>query len=113
MLAGLAPAALDRFLATPLEAFTPATLTDREALRERLRDVLRDGYAWVRDEFSEGLASVAAPVVDGDGEVLAAVHVHGPSFRFPASGTRERVTERVTRAAGRISEELRTGRRRA
>ena len=32
MLAGLAPAALDRFLATPLEAFTPATLVDPETL---------------------------------------------------------------------------------
>ena len=111
MLAGLAPAALDRFLAMPLEAFTPATLVDPEALRERLREVLRDGHAWVRDEFSEGLASVAAPVVDGDGEVLAAVHVHGPSYRFPAPGTRERVNERVARAAQRISKDLREGSR--
>ena len=111
MLASLAPAPLDRFLATPLEAFTPATVVDPEALRERLREILRDGYAWVRDEFSEGLASIAAPVVDDEGEVLAAVHVHGPSYRFPASGTREGVTERVARAAGRISAELRTGRR--
>ena len=111
MLAGLAPAALERFLATPLEAFTPATARrPRGPARAPSRDVLRDGYAWVRDEFSEGLASVAAPVVDGDGEVLAAVHVHGPSYRFPASGTRERVTERVIRAAGRISAELRSTR---
>jgi DNA-binding IclR family transcriptional regulator len=112
MLAGLGPAALDRFLATPLESFTPATLTDPEALRERLRDVLRDGYAWVRDEFSEGLASVAAPIVAGDGDVLAAIHVHGPSYRFPAPGTRERVTERVVRAAARIAAGLRAPRSR-
>jgi IclR family pca regulon transcriptional regulator len=110
MLAGLAPAALDRFLATPLESFTPATVTDAGALRERLAHVTVDGYAWVRDEFSEGLASVAAPIRARDGDVLAAVHVHGPSYRFPASGTRERVTERVTRAAGRISAELQTAR---
>ena len=38
MLAGLAPAALERFLATPLESFTPATVVDPEALRERLRE---------------------------------------------------------------------------
>ncbi|HEU5204032.1 MAG TPA: IclR family transcriptional regulator [Candidatus Limnocylindrales bacterium] len=110
MLAGLAPAALDRFLATPLESFTPATITDAAELRERLAHVKIDGYAWVRDEFSEGLASVAAPIRATDGDVLAAVHVHGPSYRFPASGTRERVTERVVRAASRISAELRTAR---
>jgi DNA-binding IclR family transcriptional regulator len=110
MLAGLAPAALDRFLATPLESFTPATLTDAAALRERLAQVTADGYAWVRDEFSEGLASVAAPIL-GPSDVLAAVHVHGPSYRFPAPGTRERVTERVVRAAARISADLREGTR--
>ena len=61
MLAGLAPAALDRFLATPLESFTPATVVDPEALRERLRDVLRDGYAWVRDEFSDSPWPIGDP----------------------------------------------------
>jgi DNA-binding IclR family transcriptional regulator len=111
MLAGLTPVALDRFLATPLESFTPATLTDATALRERLAQVTVDGYAWVRDEFSEGLASVAAPIRAPDGEVLAAIHVHGPSYRFPASGTRERVTERVVRTAARISADLREGTR--
>jgi DNA-binding IclR family transcriptional regulator len=111
MLAGLPPVALDRFLATPLESFTPATLTDSSALRERLRLVTADGYAWVRDEFSEGLASVAAPIRAPGGEVLGAVHVHGPSYRFPASGTRERVTERVVRAAARIAADLREGTR--
>jgi hypothetical protein len=68
MLAGLTPVALDRFLATPLESFTPATLTDATALRERLAQVTVDGYAWVRDEFSEGLASVAAPIRAPDGK---------------------------------------------
>lgn len=107
ILAALAPEALDRFLAAPLEAFTPATIVDPAALRERLREVQRDGHAWVRDEFTEGLASVAAPVVGADGEVVGAVHVHGPSYRFPAAGTEARITERVVRAAARISDDLR------
>ena len=38
----------------PLERLTPRTLTDPDALRERLRAVQLDGYAWVRDEFAEG-----------------------------------------------------------
>ena len=106
MLAGLVPAALDRFLATPLESFTPATLTDAAALRERLANVTVDGYAWVRDEFSEGLASVAAPVRAPDGEVLAAIHVHGPSYRFPAPRSEARVAAAVRAAAREISERL-------
>jgi DNA-binding IclR family transcriptional regulator len=109
ILAGLPPAALDRFLAAPLESYTPATITDPGTLRDRLREVLLAGHAWVRDEFSEGIASVAAPIAGPDGEVVGAIHVHGPSYRFPAPGTRDRITERIVRTAARISEELRSG----
>ena len=45
------------------------TLVDRGALRERLRAIRRDGYAWVREEFDEGINSVAAPIADASGEV--------------------------------------------
>jgi DNA-binding IclR family transcriptional regulator len=103
MLAHALPAALERYTARPLESFTPSTITDPTALVDRLRRVQLDGFAWVRDEFADGLASVAAPVVGPDGEVAAAVHVHGPSYRFPAPGTEEGVAERVVRTAARIA----------
>jgi DNA-binding IclR family transcriptional regulator len=107
MLAALPSDALDRFLGAGLEAFTPATIVDAAALRERLAAVRSAGHAWVRDEFAEGIASVAAPVTGPDGAVVAAIHVHGPSYRFPAPGTRQQVTERVLRAAAQIASGLR------
>ncbi|OGO57444.1 MAG: hypothetical protein A2V84_06800, partial [Chloroflexi bacterium RBG_16_70_13] len=67
--------ALARYLAEPLERFTPNTRTDAGALLERLRDVRREGHAWVREEFAIGITSVAAAVAGADGEVVAAVHV--------------------------------------
>ena len=36
-----------------------------------------------------GISSVAAPIADARGEVVAAVHVHGPSYRFPAAGAED------------------------
>ena len=111
MLAALPAEALERFLVAPLEAFTPATIVDPAALRERLALVRRDGHAWVRDEFAEGIASVAAPIAGSNGDIIGAIHVHGPSYRFPASGTRERVTERVVRTADQIADVLRRGTR--
>jgi DNA-binding IclR family transcriptional regulator len=107
ILASLPIPALERFLAGSLEAFTASTITDADILRQRLEDVRREGVAWVRDEFTEGLASVAAPVAAEDGEIIGAIHVHGPAYRFPASGTEARVTERVIRAASRITADLR------
>lgn len=103
LLAHLPSPTLDAFLARPLERFTDRTVTDAAAIRDRLVAVRRDGYAWVHEEFAEGLNSVAAPVADQAGDVVAAVHVHGPSYRFPASGSETEIGGRVGFAAARIA----------
>jgi DNA-binding IclR family transcriptional regulator len=100
-------AALERYLDGPIEPFTELTIVDPVALRERLHDVRRDGYAWAREEFDRGISSVAAPIADASGEVIAAVHLHGPSYRFPAPGTELAVAERVVAAAAHIANGLR------
>jgi len=50
---------------------------------------------------------VAAPIADANGEVVAAVHVHGPSYRFPVPGTERDIAEEVVAAAARIAGSLR------
>ena len=107
LLAHFPPASLERFLARPMEAFTPATMIDPAPLRERLREVQRDGYAWVFGEFSVGINSVAAGVSNEDGEVVAALHLHGPSYRFPAPGSEARIGAEVVAAAARVSARIR------
>lgn len=108
-LAQLAAPVLARYLAEPLEAFTPRTLTDASALLDRLREIRRDGHAWVRDEYAVGISSVAAPVADARAEVVATVHAHGPSYRFPAPGVDDQVAAAVRAAAARIGARLRAG----
>ncbi len=103
MLASWPEAELERFLDRPLERFTPRTMTDPSALRERLGQVKLDGYAWVHEEFAEGLNSVAAPIVDATESVVAALHVHGPSYRFPSSGSPRELARRVVLTADRIA----------
>jgi DNA-binding IclR family transcriptional regulator len=106
-LAHMMGAAVERYLAQPRVEFTARTITDSAALRERLRQVQLDGFAWVREEFAEGLNSIAAPVAGDGGEIVAAVHLHGPSYRFPVAGSEARITELVVTAAGRLSARLR------
>ncbi|MGJ5949652.1 IclR family transcriptional regulator domain-containing protein [Streptomyces neyagawaensis] len=68
-----------------LEALTPRTVTrptDLEAILERVRD---DGYALVDDELEEGLRSIAVPVRDREGVVVAAINVHMHSGRGSAA----------------------------
>ena len=106
-LAHMSPVVLERHLAMPRVAFTARTITDSAALRARLRDVQLQGCAWAHEEFSEGLNSVAAPVAGEDGEIVAAVHLHGPTYRFPGTGGEDRAAELVVGAARSLSARLR------
>ncbi|MBA2702176.1 MAG: IclR family transcriptional regulator [Chloroflexi bacterium] len=109
LLAFRSPASIERYLSGPLERFTGHTLADPDAVRERLRDVRRRGFAWALEEFDPGISSVAAPIADGSGEVVAAVHIHGPSYRFPSAGRESDLTQRIVADAARIGAGLREG----
>jgi DNA-binding IclR family transcriptional regulator len=110
VLATLTPGELATFLEEPLEALTPKTVTDPSALHRRLDRVRAERTAWVRDEFAEGLTSVAAGIVDASGRTIAAVHVHGPSYRFPSAGAERGIARQVLAAADRIAADLRPDR---
>jgi DNA-binding IclR family transcriptional regulator len=102
-------ARIDAYLATPLERFTERTMTDPDQLRARLQRIQLDGHAWTNGEYAEGIASVAAAIADADGEVVAAVHVHGPSYRFPRSDRESALGVQLEAAATRIARTLRQG----
>lgn len=107
MLAHLPPAEVDRFLAQPRERFTAHTVTEPTAVRERILRAQVDGFAWTRDEFAEGITSIAAAVSGEDGEVAGALHIHGPSYRFPAPGADGAVAATIVATAARISAAIR------
>ncbi len=109
LLAFRTPGAVDRYLGGELERFTPRTLTEPDEVRERLREVRRQGYAWALEEFDPGISSVAAPIADASGEVIAAVHVHGPSYRFPPGERMPELADLVVTGAARIAAGLREG----
>ncbi|HEX5194626.1 MAG TPA: IclR family transcriptional regulator [Solirubrobacteraceae bacterium] len=67
----------------PLVARTSETLTDRTLLQADLDGVLARGYAVLVDELEPGLAAVAAPVRERDGDVVAALCVSGATLRLP------------------------------
>ncbi|MBD9527438.1 IclR family transcriptional regulator [Paracoccus sp. PAR01] len=76
MLAALPDAELDAILAlAPFPARTTHTLTSAEALREELQRVRRDGHAVIDQEVEIGLRSIAVPLLNARGRVVAAVNV--------------------------------------
>lgn len=74
---------LDDYVDGGLEATTAHSTVDAAVLRTRLAQVLNAGYVWVYEEFAVGINSVAAPVLNELGDVVAALHIHGPAYRFP------------------------------
>ena len=97
---------LDRYLAGDLVASTDRTITGPKAIRRRLADIARVGSVWVYGEFSADLNSVAAPIFGADSRMVAALHVHGPSFRYPAAGRADAVAALVRDMAARLSARL-------
>jgi IclR family pca regulon transcriptional regulator len=76
LLAGLDEEALEDYLArVTLEAFTDSTVRSVDQLRARIAKVRADGFALVDQELEAGLRSIAAPVRNRHGRVVAAVNV--------------------------------------
>ena len=103
MLAGWSAERLDRYLERPLEPYTAKSVVRPKQIRARIDAVRDEGHAWVVDEFVDGISSVAAPVLGDQQRVVGAIHVHGPSYRFPGTADRDAVAGLVVDAAERIS----------
>jgi IclR family acetate operon transcriptional repressor len=66
----------------PLERLTARTIVHAEQLERELEQARTRGFATIVDELEMGLAAVAAPIRDGDGTVVGALSVAGPTARL-------------------------------
>jgi DNA-binding IclR family transcriptional regulator len=94
---------INRYLSRRLEAFTKHSVTDPKAIRQRLKQIRLEGHCWVYEEFAEGINSVASAVLNAEGKVMGAIHVHGPAYRFPGSDT-DKISTAVKDAARQFSQ---------
>jgi IclR family pca regulon transcriptional regulator len=92
LLAAKSEKQLAELLVPPLPALTELTVTDPTRLREILSVVREQGYSVVVDELAYGVVSLAVPIVDGAGRVIAAVNSSGHSRRTEGHSM---VTERL------------------
>ncbi len=68
-----------------LERLTARTIVHPDELARQLAGVREHGFATIVDELEMGLAAVAAPIRDGDGTVVGALSVAGPTARLGPS----------------------------
>ncbi len=103
LLAEMTPDRIDQFLHThTLTRFTPATLTEHQALRDELATIRQRGWSVDDEEANPGMRCVAAAIFNEYGEARAGISLSGPSARL----TGDRLPElgaKVRAAADRIS----------
>lgn len=105
LLAFQAEAEVKRIIQTAgLPRFTDNTITDEEELLQNLARIRRQGYAYDLEEILTDLCCVAAPIYDYTGNVIAAISMSVPAYRFRRSQTEYR--DAIVRTAKMISERL-------
>jgi IclR family transcriptional regulator, pca regulon regulatory protein len=103
-LAALPPAELERVLAEPTRSgLTPRWRPDREERDAVLREVRARGWALTDEQLAPGIRSVAAPLRDGDGRVIAGVNVNCHAAETSVEYLLEHHLPLLLSAAGDIS----------
>jgi DNA-binding IclR family transcriptional regulator len=101
------PYATDSVIADGLDAFTPATVTEPEALRSELAEVRARGWASDVEELVEGEVSLAAPIQDRRGATVGAIGISGPIERMSENGSpRSDLISYVRETARSVSRDL-------
>ena len=91
--------------ATELRAFTDRTITSPVVLREELERIRAVGHAYSECEVSAGIHSLAAPVFDRSGAVIASLSLTIPESRL--DGHTPELAARLVGAAASITSQLR------
>ncbi len=104
-LAHMGEAELESYLNEPLASYTANTMTDANQLRAEVAMVRERGYATNWEEQEQGVNAIAVPLRRGQNEVVAAIGVVGPSYRFTSQKALE-APEIMLGVAREVSKQL-------
>jgi IclR family pca regulon transcriptional regulator len=108
LLASLGDEELDAYLArAEIRPLTSKALANAGELRAELVRIRAQGWALVDQELEEGLRSVAAPIRDREGRVVAAVNVSAHASRASRDRVRKDLLPPLLATAERIETDLR------
>jgi IclR family transcriptional regulator, pca regulon regulatory protein len=109
LLAWLPPAEIDAILGrTSLRKLTEQTVVDPDELKQILATVRAQGWATVDQELEAGVRSVAVPIRDSSGKVVAAINASAHAARVPMRTLEKQFLPRLLDAARQIDAELAT-----
>jgi len=103
MLADQPPAALDDYFSKVVpEPFTPRSVTSEQELRVILKTVASQGWCFLDEELEEGVRSLAVPLHDKQGAVIAAMNVCAHASRVSAERMHDEFLPPLLQAAATV-----------
>ena len=107
LLAGLSPDELDAYFSgvTPMR-LSPRSTTSERSLRAELARVRAQGWAIVDQELEVGLRSIAVPIRDRNGRVIAAANVSAHASRRTTGDMERDLLPPLLATAARIEADL-------
>jgi len=107
LLSPLSDAELDAFLdAATIAPTASSTVTDRAELAARIRRAAQEQMAFTDQELEDGMVSIAVPVRDGSGQIIAAMSVSASSARISIGEMRKTLFPTLARHAAALSQML-------
>lgn len=107
LLSSLPPAEFEALYGgVTLKKFTNDTPGSIEELRQKIAAERARGFVISRGSFETGIVAVAAPVLDRDNRVVAAINISGPAASLDTGALEGVFKDRVCEAGRRISQQL-------
>ncbi len=89
-----------------LEKFTDKTITDFEKFREELNITKERGYSVNNEELEQGLISIAVPIKDYTGDVIAALNIASSTSRHTIDSMVKEFLPELNKVAETVSRQL-------
>lgn len=89
-----------------LPAQTAQTITNKDALFEEIKQIRNSGLAFADEEYVEGLREVGRRVKSPTGEVLGAIAIIGPKYRFTSDRFNKELPDLLTKHIKNLESEI-------
>jgi len=107
LLAHLSPAELENYFHNvELKSFTGKTIIDQTQLMKKFKEIRENGWVFVEQQLEEGLSSIAAPIKNTDGKVIAAINISAHADRISNIIKEEKFIPLLLETANQISIDL-------
>jgi IclR family KDG regulon transcriptional repressor len=94
-----------KLINSPMEKFTPNTITNPKEFHKHLEDIRKEGVSFDIEEIDKGISAIGAPIFNHEGTPVAAIVIVGPAERVPGL-KKNKVISLLKKTAANISNQL-------